>query len=59
MEGRMGNMEQSVKSLDDGQLEIRAHLAELFDLVSTLSKTKLEEGESSRRKDRETEGERL
>jgi hypothetical protein len=57
MEGRMGHMEQSVKSLDDGQLEIRACLAELFDLVSTLSKTKLEEGESSRRKDQEIEGE--
>jgi hypothetical protein len=47
MEAGMSNLEQSVKSVTDGQQEIREELrecmTELFDLLSTQGKSRQEE----------------
>lgn len=61
MEAGMSNLEQSVKSVTDGQQEIREELrecmTELFDLLSTQGKSRQEEWETSYGKRIAAEGE--
>ncbi|GLT61288.1 hypothetical protein SLA2020_340070 [Shorea laevis] len=57
MDGRVGSLEQSVHSLTEGQQQLMARITEVFEMMSTHSKNRHEDGETSRGKNHEAEGE--
>ena len=47
MEGRVGNLEQSVHTLSEVQQEVMARLTKILEKLSTQGGTRREEGETS------------
>jgi hypothetical protein len=57
MEERMGNMEQSMKSISAMQEEMREQMKKLYNMVANIEMTRRETGENSHGKNQDTKGE--